>query len=131
MVLVYGTGVDIVEIDRVKKAVLKYGQRFLHRVFTEGEIAYCYRQKDPFPHLAVRWAAKEAAVKALGSGVRGLSWRELEVGRRENGQPQLRLWGRAAALAVARGIESFHLSLSHNRTMALAFVIAEKSIGSD
>ncbi|MGQ9558387.1 MAG: holo-ACP synthase [Desulfurispora sp.] len=128
--MVWGTGVDIVEIERVKQAVLKYGQRFLGRVFTEGEIAYCYGQKDPYPHLAVRWAAKEAAAKALGSGMRGLSWRELAVERREDGRPWLSLSGRAAALAAARGIAFFHLSLSHNRTMALALVVAEKKCGS-
>lgn len=128
--MVWGAGVDIVEIERVKKAVLKYGQRFLCRVFTEGEIAYCFGQKDPYPHLAVRWAAKEAAAKALGCGLRGLAWRELAVERREDGRPRLRLSGRAAALAAARGIASFHLSLSHNRTTALAMVVAEKECGS-
>src|SRR5207244_8510515 len=99
-----GIGVDLVNIPRMRDVIDRWQDRFLQRVFTEQEIAYCRARRDPVPHFAARFAAKEAALKALGTGLRlGVSWRELEV-RREGGQaPTLVLTGRSRELGLARG----------------------------
>ena len=101
---VRGIGVDLVKIPRMREVISRWDERFLRRVFTEEEIAYCRRRRDPIPHFAARFAAKEATLKALGTGLRmGVSWRELEV-RRERGQaPTMVLHGRSRALALAKG----------------------------
>jgi holo-[acyl-carrier protein] synthase len=124
--VIVGTGLDLCEVARVRRMVARWGDRFLERVFTPGEIAYARRHLDPAEPLAARFAAKEAALKALGSGLSlGVRWREVEVRREEGGRPTLALSGRAAALGRARGVARLHLSLTHEAGLALAQVLAE------
>jgi holo-[acyl-carrier protein] synthase len=119
-----GIGVDLARIPRLRRVVERWRERFLERVFTPEELAYCRRRRDPIPHLAARFAAKEAALKALGTGLRlGVRWRELEV-RREPGQaPTMVLSGRSLALARARGARRVLVSLTHDGEYALAQVM--------
>jgi len=117
-------GVDIIEIPRVRRVFEKYGQRFLDRVFTADEIAYCRGRAS---NLAARFAAKEAAMKALGTGVRGVAWKDIEVVRQESGAPSIQLYGRAKNRAQRLGIQEMALSLSHSREYAVASVIARSS----
>lgn len=118
---VKGIGVDLALIPRLRQVVARWDERFLRRVFTDEEIAYCRRRRDPIPHLAARFAAKEATLKALGTGMRmGVSWREMEV-RRERGQaPTMILSGRCRAIARAKGAHRVLLSLTHDGDYALA-----------
>ena len=116
-------GFDETDIPRIAAALERYGDRFLRRVFTDGEIAYCTRRKDPAPHLAARFAAKEAGMKALGTGhSRGVLWKDLEVVR-VGGPPQLRLHGGAAARANRMGVQSSLLTLTHSESLAMAQVL--------
>ncbi len=118
---VRGIGVDLVQIPRMRDVVDRWQERFLNRVFTAGEIAYCRARRDPIPHFAARFAAKEAGLKALGTGLSmGVNWRELEV-RRERGQaPTLVLHGRSRAIGEARGGQRVLLSLTHEGEYACA-----------
>jgi holo-[acyl-carrier protein] synthase len=114
------TGVDIIEISRVRRVVERYGQRFLERVYTLGEIGYCQGRA---PNLAARFAAKEATMKALGTGVRGVGWKDIEVVRLESGAPSVKLHGRAKVRAERLGVQEISLSLSHSQEYAVAFVV--------
>ena len=118
---VKGIGVDLAVITRIRQMVARWDERFLRRVFTDDEIAYCQRRRDPAQHLAARFAAKEATLKALGTGLSmGVRWRELEV-RRERGQaPTMVLSGRCRALARAKGGDHVLLSLTHDGDYAMA-----------
>ena len=119
---VRGIGVDLVKISRMREVIARWSDRFLHRVFTEQEIAYCRARRDPVPHFAARFAAKEAGLKALGTGLRlGVSWRELEVRRERGGPPSLVLYGRSLEIGLARGGSSpMLLALTHEGDYALA-----------
>jgi holo-[acyl-carrier protein] synthase len=119
-----GIGVDLARIPRMRQVVERWQDRFLRRVFTEEEIAYCQRRHDPVPHLAARFAAKEAVMKALGTGLRmGVTWREVEV-RRERGEaPTMVLTGRTAAIARAKGTSRILVSLTHDGDYAFAQVM--------
>jgi holo-[acyl-carrier protein] synthase len=120
---IVGIGLDATEIERVARTYERYGRRFLERVFTAGEIAYCLRRKDPVPHLAGRFAAKEAAMKALGTGrARGVLWRDIEVVRR-GGPPQLQLHAAAAKRCQDLGAARALLTITHSRTIAIAQVL--------
>ena len=124
--MVVGVGTDLIEIARIQQSVARFGDRFLHRVFTPGEIEYCQRKKNAAESLAARFAAKEAGAKALGTGIsRGVGWLELEVARQPGCRPTLELSGRAAARAHSLGITRVSLSLTHSRDTALAVVIME------
>ena len=114
------TGVDIIEIWRIKGVLERWGQRFLDRIYTEGEIAYCRGRAQ---NLAARFAAKEAAMKSLGTGVRGVGWRDIEVVRGPGGAPSIKLHGRAFLRAKKLGVRELSLSLSHSREYAVAFVV--------
>lgn len=118
---VKGIGIDLVRIPRMREVIERWEERFLRRVFTDAEIAYCRSRRDPVPHFAARFAAKEAALKALGTGLSlGISWRELEV-RRERGQaPSLLLWGRSREIGLARGGRRMLLALTHEGDYAMA-----------
>ena len=116
------TGVDIIEIPRVAQVLERYGQRFLNRIFTPGEIAYC---RGRAPNLAARFAAKEATMKALGTGVRGVGWKDIEVTRHASGAPSIQLHGRAKSRAERLGVQEISVSLSHSREYAVAFVVAQ------
>ena len=120
------TGVDIIEISRVRRVLELYGHRFLGRVYTPGEIAYC---RDRAPNLAARFAAKEATMKALGTGVRGVSWKDIEVVRHESGAPSIKLHGRCKQRAQRLGVQGIALSLSHSREYAVASVVMWRSQG--
>ena len=120
---ILGLGFDATDIPRIASTIERYGDRFLHRVFTEGEIAYCTRRRNPVPHLAGRFAAKEAAMKALGTGhSRGVLWRDIEVVRL-SGPPQLRLHGGAAARADRMHVRSSLLTITHSEALAMAQVL--------
>ena len=116
------TGVDIIEISRVRQVLDRYGQRFLDRVFTPAEIEYC---RGRAPNLAARFAAKEATMKALGTGFRGVGWRDIEVVRKQSGAPSIELHGRAELRARRLGLQEMALSLSHSREYAVASVVAQ------
>ena len=119
-----GIGVDLVSIPRMRAMIDRWQDRFLQRVFTEGEIAYCRRRRDPAPHFAARFAAKEAGFKALGTGWRlGVRWRELEVRRERDEAPTLVLSGRSREIGLFRGGSRMLLSLTHEGDYALAQAI--------
>jgi holo-[acyl-carrier protein] synthase len=125
--MVLGLGTDLIESRRMQESIDRFGERFLERVFTTGEIAYCLRKKkNAAESFAARFAAKEAGAKALGTGIsRGVSWKEFEVRREASGRPTLHLSGRAAELAEAMGVRRIQLTLTHSRDLALAVVVAE------
>ena len=125
--MIVGTGTDLMEIARVRNSIARYGDRFLHRVFTPGEIAYCNRKvHNAAESFTARFSAKEAAAKALGTGIaRGVAWMEIEVRRLPGQRPTLHFTGRAAQRAMAMGVRSAHLSLSHSREFAIATVVLE------
>jgi holo-[acyl-carrier protein] synthase len=125
--MIVAIGTDAIEVERVRRAVdhARWGERFRQRVFTAGEVAYCARRRRSAESFAARFAAKEAVMKALGTGyANGVWWRDIEVVR-ESGAPRLVLRGGAAARAAALGITRWHLSLTHTAGQALAYVIAE------
>ncbi len=124
--MVLGIGTDITEIDRIERSVARFGDRFLQKVYTTGEIAYCQRKKACGESFAARFAAKEAAAKALGTGIsQGVSWKEIEVRRDPGQRPTLHLTGRAAEQAKRMGVTAMSLSLTHSRQVAMAVVILE------
>ena len=119
-------GVDIIEIPRIKRVFEQYGERFLHRIYTDREIAYC---RGRAPQLASRFAAKEATMKALGTGVRGIRWRDIEVVRGRGQAPRIELHGTAKARADRLGLTDIALSLSHSREFAVASVVGDSEKG--
>lgn len=120
---VIGVGTDLVDVGRLRVAL---GRRdgLRRRIFTDGEWDYADRHRDPMPHLAARFAAKEAVMKALGSGMTGMAFHEIDVGREESGRPMVALHGRAAAVADAAGVRRWHLTLTHTDSLAQAVAIA-------
>jgi holo-[acyl-carrier protein] synthase len=124
--MIVGTGVDITEVSRIKAILERFGERFLARVYTPEEVQYCTSKANPAERLAARFAAKEAGMKALGTGLRhGITWRDVEVVRQPGGRPMLRLGGVAAEFAARLGCKRAHLSLTHTAEQAMAFVILE------
>lgn len=124
--MIVGTGVDIAEVARIRQALERHGDRFLKRVFTPEEIRYCTGKVNSAERLAARFAAKEAGMKAIGTGWRrGVAWKDFEVVRLPGQRPQLRFSGRAAEIAQALGCKTIHLSLSHTAEQAIAHVILE------
>ncbi|WP_052566918.1 holo-ACP synthase [Candidatus Magnetobacterium casense] len=120
--MIYAVGVDITQNDRVKEAVGKWGERFVNRVFTEGERRYCFSKSSPIGSLAGRFAAKEAFIKACGKAT---AFRDIEVVSDTGGKPSLRLHGDAEGCMRALGITASHLSISHERHYSVAVVILE------
>lgn len=124
--MIVGTGVDLMEIARIQDSLDRFEERFLNRVYTPKEIAYCMRKKNCAESLAARFAAKEAGAKALGTGIaKGVNWREIEVTHLPGGRPTLIFHGRAAERAATMGVTAAHLSLSHGRDLAIAQVVLE------
>jgi len=125
--MIVGSGVDICEVERVRKALESdHGRRFKERVFTAGEIAYAERRANRFERFAARFAAKEAGMKALGTGWRGgVTWHDFEVANLPSGRPTLRLHGKAAQLAGQMGVRNIALSLTHTAAQGLAVVLME------
>ncbi|TAJ05078.1 MAG: holo-ACP synthase [Planctomycetota bacterium] len=125
-VTILGIGIDLTQIERIEEVHARRGQRFLDRIYTAGEQAYCARRMRSAQSLAGRFAAKEAAMKVLGTGwARGVRWVDIEVVRAPGGPPTLLLHGRAAEHAARRGIERWHLALTHDAGLAVAVAIAE------
>lgn len=117
-------GMDATEIDRIEASISRYGDRFLRRVFTEGEIAYASRRRNPGPHFAGRFAAKEAAMKALGTGhSQGVLWRDVEVVRAPGGPPRLQFHGAAARRVAHLNATGSLLTITHSQTLAIAQVM--------
>ena len=117
------SGIDIIEIDRIQNVLIKHPKRFLRKIFTEYEINYC---RGRATQLAARFASKEAAMKALCTGIRGVGWREVEVQRLRSGKPYIILHGRAKKRAELMGIKKIELSISHSKNLATAMVIMYK-----
>jgi holo-[acyl-carrier protein] synthase len=124
--MIVGTGIDISEVPRVAAAIERFGDRFLRRVFTAAEIRYCDSKANRVERYAARFAAKEAALKAIGTGWRsGVSWTDIEVRREPGGRPTISFTGRAAEFAARLGVKRASLSLSHTKDQAIASVILE------
>jgi holo-[acyl-carrier protein] synthase len=124
--VIIGLGIDISEIDRMREAIERRGQALVKRVFTPAEISYCEQHRDPFERFAARFAAKEAAMKALGTGWRrGVRWVDIEVARMPSGRPELRLHGVAKEIAARMGVGHISLSITHSGNIAFAQVIFE------
>jgi holo-[acyl-carrier protein] synthase len=121
---IIGVGMDIVETKRIAESIERFGDRFLHRVFLEGEVAYSRSMKSPHLHLAARFAAKEAISKAFGTGIgHEMGWRDLEIVREPGGAPRVVLHGRAEAYAKARGVQAVQVSLSHTAEYGAASAV--------
>ena len=116
----YAVGIDVIEIARVKAVLKRHPERFLHRVFTPEEVAFC---RGRVPELAARFAAKEAVMKALGTGARGLAWREIEVLPNQRGKPLVYLHGLARKRAEDIGLRAVDISLTHSHELAIAAVV--------
>lgn len=124
--MIVGSGVDVIEIARIEEVLGRYGDRFCQRIYLPGEILYCRSKRNGAESFAARFAAKEAAAKALGTGIHfGVSWRDIEVVRAASGRPTLVFHGRAAAIAQKLGVRNAAISLTHSRTEALAQVLLE------
>lgn len=123
---VLGIGVDLVECARIQHSLDRFGERFLKRVFTVGEIEYSQSMKYPARHLAARFAAKEALSKAFGTGIgKSMSWKEIDVHRKPSGEPFVVLEGGAKQLAANRGAQKLWISLSHTEHHAMAVIVLE------
>ena len=124
--MIMGVGIDVVQNQRIRESLEKFGARFLGRIYTEIEAGYCNKCADPAIHFAARFAAKEAAFKALGTGwAAGVKWKDIEVQKLASGQPQLYLYGEALARATAMGASRFHVSLTHDQLVSVAVVVLE------
>jgi len=118
---VIGIGIDVVEVDRIKSSVEEFSERFLNRVFTKSEQEYCHKQKMPELHLAARFAAKEAIAKAFGTGIGNeVGWLDMEILRKESGEPEVKLCGGARGYARQRGVGQIMVSLTHAKQYAAA-----------
>lgn len=125
--MIYGIGIDLVENDRIEKIIQKWGDKFLCRVFSDKEIAYCNRHIQASIHYGARFAVKESFLKAIGTGLGGgVKLREIEVINEENGQPKLMLHGGAKEYLVKAGIDNIHMSITHTKNYASAIVLLEK-----
>jgi holo-[acyl-carrier protein] synthase len=124
--MILGTGIDIIEVARIAASFEKFGERFVNRILLPDEIAYCLSHKRPAPFLAVRFAAKEAVSKAFGTGIgAALGWVDIEIRRKESGEPFVVLHGKGQELLEARGAKKLHISLSHTENYAAATAILE------
>ena len=121
----YAHGIDIIEIERIADVVARHGDRFLNRIYTEDEIAHC---RGRIPELAARFAAKEAVMKALGTGVRGVGWRDIEVLPNRRGKPLVFLYGRGAKRAEEIELRALEISLTHSNELAMASVVGERAV---
>jgi len=129
--MIAGTGVDIVEIERIRSITVRLKDRFIHRVFTPQEQQYCNQRRDPAPHFAARFAAKEALFKALGTGwAKGVSWLDCEILRKDSDAPVMVLHREAEKQCKRMGVKRTHISLSHSDQWAVALVILETDVPS-
>ena len=124
--MIIGSGIDLAEIGRIQQSMDRYGKRFLDRVYTPAEQAYCLRKRHAAESFAARFAAKEAAAKALGTGIsHGVNWLEIEVVRERGGRPAIQFHGRAAQIAKLLGVAHAALSITHTSSLAMANVLLE------
>jgi holo-[acyl-carrier protein] synthase len=124
--MIVGTGVDLAEVERIRAAIARYGRKFIDRIYTVSEIEYVERKANRYERYAGRFAAKEAGMKAIGTGWRrGVRWQDFEVANLPSGRPTLKLHGAAAAIARQIGVKSISLSLTHTAELGMAFVILE------
>jgi len=124
--MILGTGIDLAEVPRIREAIERYGERFITRIFTEKEIAYVERKANKYERYAARFAAKEAGMKAIGTGWRhGVRWHDFEVTNLQSGRPTLTFHGVAAEFAERLGVRQVHMSLTHTEQYGQAFVILE------
>ena len=122
--MVVGVGIDVIQNERIRDSITRFGPRFLNRIYTETEIAYCTNCADPTIHYAARFAAKEAAFKALGTGwAVGVKWKDVEVQKLPSGKPELHLYGEALVRATSLGATRFQVSLTHDQLVSCAVVI--------
>jgi len=125
--MILGTGIDIIEVARVKASCERFGERFLQRVLVAEEIAYCQSHKNPAPFVAARFAGKEAISKAFGTGIgKQLGWRDMEIRRKESGEPYVVLHEKGQKLLKERGARIVHITLSHTESYAAAMAILEE-----
>jgi holo-[acyl-carrier protein] synthase len=125
--MIVGTGVDLAEVPRIRESIERFGDRFVSRIYTEREIAYVQKKANKYERYAARFAAKEAGMKALGTGWRrGIQWKDFEVANLPSGRPTLLLHGEAERIAQQMGVTTIHLSLTHTAENALAYVLFEK-----
>ncbi|HDH04822.1 MAG TPA: holo-[acyl-carrier-protein] synthase [Nitrospirae bacterium] len=122
--MIYGIGIDIVRIQRMRDAHKKWGRKFFEKFLTGNEIAYCYEKKEPYPSISVRFAAKEALIKAIGSEVH-VNMKDVEIVNSENGRPWIKVLGRLEKFFNEKEIRSCHLSLSHEKEYGVACVVLE------
>ena len=124
--MILGTGIDLIEVARIAVSIEKFGERFVSRILLPDETAYCLRHKNPAPFLAARFAAKEAISKAFGTGIGAqLGWQDMEIGRKESGEPFVLLYGKGAELFAARKAVRLHISLTHTENYAAATAVLE------
>ena len=125
--MIFGTGIDIIEVDRIKNSIQKYSDRFKKKIFTQKEIDYCHSQADPAKHFAARFTVKEAVLKCFGRGMTGgILWKDIEVDKLNYGQPVLNLYGNGKELFNQLNLKHIHISITHDKTYAVAHAIAEK-----
>ena len=125
--MIFGTGLDIIEIDRIKRSLAKYSSRFENKIFTDGEINYCQSQADPGKHFAARFAVKEAVSKSLGTGItHEVGFKDIEVVNQTSGKPIVKMVGRGKILFEKLNLKFIHISISHDRHYAIAHAIAEQ-----
>jgi holo-[acyl-carrier protein] synthase len=122
--MIYGIGIDIVKIQRMKDACEKWGRKFFEKILTNDEIAYCYEKKEPYPSISVRFAAKEALIKAMGSGIT-VNMKDIEILNDRNGRPSIRVKGKLEDFFKEKKIRHCHLSLSHEKEYGVACVVLE------
>jgi holo-[acyl-carrier protein] synthase len=126
--MIVGIGIDVIQNNRIRESLTKFGARFLNRIYTETEVAYCNKCADPAIHFAARFAAKEAAFKALGTGwAGGVKWKDIEVQRLSSGKPELHLYEEALARAQSLGASRLHVSLTHDQLVSCAVVVFESA----
>jgi holo-[acyl-carrier protein] synthase len=124
--MILGTGVDLAEVRRIRASIERYGDKFVRRIYTPREIAYVERKANKYERYAARFAAKEAGMKAIGTGwSSGVTWQDFEVANLPSGRPTLKLHGRAAAIAVRLGVQAVYLSITHTAELGMAHVILE------
>jgi len=124
--MILGTGIDIVDVERIRASFEKFGDRFLNRILRPAEISYCLSHRNPAPFLAARFAAKEAVSKALGTGMGGqLGWRDIEIARKASGEPFVIFHGQGQALLQQRSGRLVHITLTHTLKQAMALAILE------
>ena len=125
--MIVGTGIDIIEVDRIKNSIQKYSDRFKKKIFTQKEIDYCDSQAEPAKHFAARFSVKEAVLKCFGTGMSGgILWKDIEVDKLESGQPILKLYGKGGETFDQLNLKHIHISITHDKTYAVAHAIAEK-----